>query len=136
MTESKWIPEPSEASKPFFDGVSAGKLRLQICSDCKTWHYPVIRICNACGSNNIEWRDTNGKGIVYSHSRLQRVSHPRHEGRLPIVVAQVDIEEGLRLFTNLIGTKPEEIRTGDPVEIDFEALPDGGLLPVFRITTG
>ena len=134
MTESKWIPEPNEASKPFFDGISVGKLRLQVCSYCKTWNYPVIRICSACGSNSIEWRDTMGKGIVYSHGRLQRVSHPRHEGRLPIVVAQVDIEEGLRLFTNLIGTKPEEVRAGDPVELDFETLPDGGLLPVFRIT--
>ena len=134
MTELKWIPEPSEASKPFFDGISAGKLRLQVCSDCETWNYPVIRICSACGSNSIEWRDTKGKGIVYSHGRLQRVSHPRHEGRLPIVVAQVDIEEGLRLFTNLIGTKPEEVRAGDPVELDFEALPDGGMLPVFCIT--
>jgi hypothetical protein len=135
MPESKWIPEPSEASQPFFDGVTAGKLRLQVCSECKTWHYPVIRICSACGSNTIEWRDTKGKGTVYSHSRLQRVTHPRHEGRLPIIVAQVDIDEGLRLFTNLIGTQPEDVRVGDSVEIDFEALPDGGLLPVFRITS-
>ncbi len=133
MPESTWIPEPTEATRPFFDGIKHGKLRLQYCSDCKTWHYPLVRICSACGSNAIDWRDTKGEGVVYSHGRLQRVSHPRHEGRLPIVVAQVDIDEGLRLFTNIVGTPPDQIKVGDSVTLDFEHLPDDGLLPVFRV---
>ena len=61
--------------------------------------------------------------------------HPRHENRLPLVVAQIDIDEGLRLFTNLVGSDPQLIKSGDPVELDFEELPDGDLLPVFRRST-
>ena len=134
MTQPKWIPEPSETSKPFFEGIKQGKLKLQVCSNCKTWHYPVVRVCSHCGSNDIEWRDTKGRGVVYSHSRLQRVMHPRHEDRMPLVVAQIDIDEGLRLFTNLVGSDPKLIKSGDPVELDFEELPDGDLLPVFRLS--
>ena len=135
MTKPKWIPEPNEASRPFFDGIKERKLKLQVCSNCKTWHYPVVRVCSHCGSNDIEWSNTKGTGVVYSHSRLQRVMHPRHEDRLPLVVAQIDIDEGLRLFTNLIGSDPQLIKSGDPVELDFEELPDGDLLPVFRRST-
>ena len=53
MTQPKWIPEPSETSKPFFEGIKQGKLKLQVCSNCKTWHYPVVRVCSHCGSNDI-----------------------------------------------------------------------------------
>ena len=60
--------------------------------------------------------------------------HPRHEDRLPLVVAQIDIDEGLRLFTNLVGSDPKLIKSGDPVELNFEELPDGDLLPVFRLS--
>jgi uncharacterized OB-fold protein len=132
MSESSWIPEPSEKSKPYFEGVNEGKLRLQVCAECLTWHYPVVRLCSSCGSRSIEWRDTKGKGIVYSHGRLRRAFHPRHEGRLPIVIAQIDIEEGLRLYSNLIGVSPTSVKVGDPVELAFETLPDGAKLPVFK----
>ena len=132
MTEQTWIPEPSEQTKPFFDGAAEGKLRLQVCADCGTWAFPLTQICGHCGSTDIEWRDASGRGTVYAHGRLQRVYHPRHQDHLPIILAQVDIEEGIRLNTNVVDIDPAELKTGAAVEVAFETFPDGGVLPVFK----
>ena len=78
------------------------------------------------------WRDTSGRGTLYSHGLLRRAYHPRHEDRLPIILAQVDMLEGVRLSTNLVDVEPDAVRVGMEVEVAFESLPDGGIIPVFR----
>ena len=132
MTEQTWIPEPTEATRPFFDGAKEGKLRLQVCTACDTWAYPLTAICSNCGSTEITWRDATGRGTVYAHGRLMRPYHPRHQDRLPLVLAQIDIEEGLRLNTNVVDIDPAALKVGDRVQVAFEQLPDGGVLPVFK----
>lgn len=64
-----------------------------------------------------------------------RVYHPRHQDRLPLILAQVDIAEGLRLNTNVVDIEPTELQVGDRVEVAFETFPDGGVLPVFKPAT-
>ena len=132
MSDQSWIPEPNPETAPFFDGARQGQLRLQVCADCGQWSYPLIHICGQCGSFNIEWRDASGRGTVYAHARLARPYHPRHQDRLPLVLAEVDIEEGLRLMTNIVDVDPAELRVGQQVEAAFETFPDGGVLPVFK----
>ncbi len=134
MSNDTWIPEPSEASAPFFEGAKVGKLRLQVCKACGTWLYPVATLCTECGSHDIGWQDASGHGVLYAHARLQRAYHPRHKDRLPLVLAQVDIEEGLRLMTNLIDVDPGEVKSGMAVKAAFETFEDGGVLPVFTAT--
>lgn len=132
MTEQTWIPEPSDATRPFFEGAQAGKLRLLQCSQCATWSYPPATLCSNCGGTDLVWQDASGRGTVYAHGRLARPYHPRHKDRLPLVLAQVDIDEGLRLMTNLVDVSPEAVRVGDKVEVGFETFPDGGVIPVFK----
>ena len=125
MTET-WIPEPSDATRPFFDGAIEGRLTLQCCNQCQTWAFPLATICSNCGSSEIVWRDASGKGVLYAHARLARVYHPRHEQRLPLVLAQVDISEGVRLMTNLVDVEPGDVVTGMKVTVAFEKFEDGG----------
>lgn len=132
MSNPTWIPEPTERTAEFFEGAKQGKLRLQRCSDCGTWGYPPVSICGHCGSNKIEWADASGNGTVYSHGRLQRHYHPRHQDRLPLILAQIDIPEGLRLNLNLIDIDPEDVKVGASVVVAFETFPDGGVIPVFK----
>ncbi len=131
MTDT-WIPEPRPETAEFFEGAKRGKLRLQRCGDCGQWGWPLMTICPECSSHNIEWADASGEGTVYSHGRLQRVYHPRHKDRLPLVIAQVDIPEGLRLMTNIVDTETNPVKAGDAVVSAFETFPDGGVLPVFK----
>jgi hypothetical protein len=132
MSDQTWIPAPTAATQPFFDGAKEGKLRLQVCSACNTWAYPPTTICMNCGSTDIEWRDASGKGEVYAHARLMRQYHERHKDRLPLILAQIDIDEGLRLNTNVVDIDPAELKVGARVEVAFEEFPDGGVIPVFK----
>jgi uncharacterized OB-fold protein len=132
MSDQSWIPEPSAETKPFFDGASEGKLRLQVCTHCDTWAYPLTTICSHCGSTEIVWRDASGKGNVYAHARLQRPYHARHAERLPLILAQIDIDEGLRLYSNVVDIDGADLKVGAAVEVAFEKFDDGGVLPVFK----
>ena len=49
-----------------------------------------------------------------------------------MVIAQIDIPEGLRLMTNIVDANPEDVRAGDAVIATFETFQDGGVLPVFK----
>ncbi|MDC0236893.1 OB-fold domain-containing protein [Gammaproteobacteria bacterium] len=135
MSESvgePWLPKPNSRNAPFFEAASEGKLRLQCCDKCETWTFPYRDRCQHCGSESMVWRDTSGRGTLYSHGLLRRAYHPRHEDRLPIILAQVDMLEGVRLSTNLVDVEPDAVRVGMEVEMVSESLPDGGAIPVFR----
>ncbi len=127
-----WLPAPTPATAPFFDGAREGKLRLQCCAACDTWAYPLRERCQSCGATEMTWRDASGAGTLYSFGLLRRVYHPRHEGRLPLILAEVNIAEGIRLSTNLVEIEPADIRIGMMLMVDFETLPDGGVIPVFK----
>jgi hypothetical protein len=132
MTEATaWLPIDDQ-SQPFFEGASAGELRLQRCSDCRGWMYPLKKRCQHCGSTSLAWCAASGRGTVYSHARLQRVYHPRHEGRLPLILAWIDLEEGVRIPSNLVDCDPADVGVGMPVQVTFEQFPDGSVIPVFR----
>lgn len=129
---SDWLPEPSTANAPFFEGAQQRMLRLQCCDDCGRWAFPVKDRCQGCGGTQIGWRDASGAGTLYSFGVLHRVYHPRHETRLPLILANVDLAEGLRIPSNLVGISPADVKIGMAVAVDFETLPDGAVVPVFR----
>lgn len=127
-----WLPEPNEHNLPFFEGACLGELRIQSCSDCCGWMYPAKKRCQHCGSEALTWLAVPGNGILYSHARLQRVHHPRHEGRLPLILALIDLEQGVRISSNLVNCHPSDARVGMAVQVLFEELPHGVVIPVFQ----
>lgn len=146
-----WLPDPSEESRPFFDGAKDNVLRLQKCGECGSWFFPLVSRCRDCGSMDIEWADASGRGTLWSHAKLHREYHPRHKGRT-IILAIVDLEEGVRVQSGLTGVESEvesgveseagggakdgaeniAVRAGMPVEVTFETFPDGGVIPIFK----
>ena len=151
MTEAGWLPVASAetaagstpgasaaaaGAAPFFAAARAGKLRLQRCRACGTWAAPLRTRCQACGSSAMQWRDASGRGTIFSHAVLHRPYHPRHRGRLPLVLAQIDLAEGVRLQSNIVDldADADQIKVGREVEVAFEALADGsGTVPVFKL---
>ncbi len=131
---SPWLPEPDEHNAPYFSGLQRSVLCLQRCSACERWAFPFRRRCQRCGRDALEWRDASGFGAVYAHARLQRVYHPRHQGRLPLVLAWIDLDEGVRMVSNVVRSDseeaPDKVSVGMRVEVCFEDIP-GGRLPVF-----
>lgn len=128
------MPQPSPLTQGFWDGIRAGHLVIQQCDDCaKFRHYPQYR-CAACGSSEWHWEAVSGRGVIYSLSVAHHPFHPAWKGRTPYVVATIDLEEGVRMVSELPYDDPELVAIGMAVEVVLsnphdEAEP----LPIFRL---
>ncbi len=135
MTEStaaRLLPSPTEDSRPFWDALRCHRLDLQTCAACGTVrHYP-RPVCSACHSMAVVWTTASGRGTVHSWTVSHQAFHPAFRDRLPIVLATVDLEEGVRMNCRLDGVAPGEIEIGLPVEVAFEDAGDGVTLPYVR----
>jgi uncharacterized OB-fold protein len=132
MTETaipRPIPEADEASFPFFAGAMEGRLMLMRCSDCHTWRLPSRQHCDACLSPNYSWEQASGRGTVRTFGIMHQRYHPGFQ--IPYNVTIVELEEGPRLPTNIVGTTDDQIRVGMPVVVEFERHEDVAL-PKFR----
>ena len=129
--QQNWLPELDESSRPFFEGAARGELCLQVCDQCENWMMPVKKRCTGCGGSELSWRTASGRGILYGHAQLHRVYHARHKAKLPMVV-WIDLEEGVRIYSNLVAGPDVDVKTGMAVQVEFEHFPDGGIIPVFR----
>ena len=115
------IPRRTPTSAPYFDAAREGKLRLQECPRDGFFFYPRSR-CPKCLQDDWSWKDVSGRGEVYSYT-VDRVGlDPAQRARLPLVVAIVELEEGPRLTTNIIGCEADAVSVGMSVEVSFEDL--------------
>jgi uncharacterized OB-fold protein len=128
---SKPIPEPDEASAPFWEGSLKGELRLMRCTRCKAVRLPSRRHCDECLSDEYEWFTASGKGTLRTYGVMHQKYHPGFADEMPYVVAIVELEEGPRLPTNLVEMGGREPRVGMPVQITWDKHEDVAL-PKFR----
>jgi hypothetical protein len=87
-------------------------------------------MCPWC--HGLEWEEQRlaGTGSLYSYAVLH---HPRSAAfEYPVVAALVDLDEGVRIVTNLVGVDPADIRIGARVTVEYEPTKDDGVVPVFR----
>jgi hypothetical protein len=127
----KPIPEPDEASRPFFDAALSGRLLLMKCGTCETVRLPSRQHCDACLSTEVEWVEASGRATVRSFGIMHQRLHPAFADEIPYNVAVVELEEGPRLPTNLVGIANDAIRVGMKVVLEWERHEDVAL-PKFR----
>lgn len=82
---------PFAIEAPFWEGLAAGQLRIQRCSQCAAWHWPPVPRCPECGSYELHWDETEAVGTVYSWTEIQKAYHPRLEGATPFTVLLVEL---------------------------------------------
>jgi uncharacterized OB-fold protein len=129
----KPIPEPDSESLPFWQACRDRRLLVQYCGDCKTPRFPPTHHCPSCRSSNSEWVESAGRGMVYSWIVIHHpVPREVYGDDVPYVVALVELDEKVRIATNIIGCDPADIRAGMPVSVAFEEVRDGVVLAKFR----
>ena len=99
---------------------SVPDFRLQRCLDCGRHRYPAARYCVQCHGERSEWVEASGKGVVESHCVFHKAYWPELEKKVPYAVVQVRLDEGVRLFSNLVGVPPAQIRSGMRVQAKYE----------------
>lgn len=125
------LPYRVPEAAPYWDGAAQGVLRLQFCTACGTARFYPRHLCPSCGSSAVQWRDASGQGEVFSFTVVHRGPTAAFKSRQPYVVAMIDLAEGPRMMSNIIGDDALQVGIGDPVSVEFETRADMAL-PVFR----
>ncbi len=122
------FPEPD--TEPFWDATKDHELKYQVCDDCGgvVWH--PRRHCTHCTSLNLSWKTSKGEGTVYTYSIVRQNYYPAFRERIPYVVAWIDLDEGFRMLSNVVGVDVEEVSVGQRVKVDWEDK-EGLSLPMF-----
>lgn len=120
---------------PFWQAAQKRELVIQYCKDSgKFQHYP-RPVSIFTGKRNLEWRKVSGKGKIYAHTMI-RIPGPGLEGRLPLPVATVELNEGVRMVANIIESDVADIKVGAPVEVTWDKIGDDFLYPAFKVVKG
>ena len=124
-------PTVNRDSAYFWEGTRSGELRIQKCAACGALRHPPGPTCPVCLAFEREYVVASGRGTVYSYVVHW---HPPVPGKeLPILLALVDLEEGVRMVAELRGVQTEGIEIGMVVQADFERVDDELTLPVWRV---
>jgi uncharacterized OB-fold protein len=129
---NKPIPNINSDSKEFWVGHKKHELRFQKCKACGHVRWPASIICPVCYSKETEWMVAGGKGRIYTFVIYHVAYHPGFQNDLPYVVADVELEEGPRLLTNIVGCRPDEVRCEMLVEVIWEDITEEFSLPKFK----
>jgi uncharacterized OB-fold protein len=126
------LPAINEDTAPYWEATRRGELRAQRCrACCHLWLPPAI-LCPKCLGDDLEWQRLSGRGTVYTFIVVHRPQHPAFFADAPYNVAIVELEEGVRMHTNVVECANEDLRIGMPVEVVFEKIDDEVTLPKFR----
>jgi uncharacterized OB-fold protein/acyl dehydratase len=114
----------------WWDRVAAGELPIQRCKACGVLRHPPRPMCGACQSTEWDSIAAKGGGTVYSHTVLHHPKFPGYD--YPLICAVIELDEGTRIVSNLIGCAPADVRIGMRVTLSLEAVDDTMTLPLFR----
>lgn len=129
---SKPLPRLTTTNRPFWEAAKGHKLSVQRCRDCSIYIFFPRPFCPNCYSANLEWVEVSGRGKVYSFTIVRRPTVRGFDQDAPYVYAVVELEEGPRLVTNIVGCPVEAVRVGLPVEAVFEDVTPEVTLVKFR----
>lgn len=132
MEYRKPLPAITEQNREYWESAKAHRLMLQRCQACGRFRFPITAFCPNCLSDQTEWTPVSGRGTVYSFIIMHQVFDQRFKDDVPYNVTAVELEEGPRLYTNLVEIANEEITVGAPVTVVYDDVTDEITLVKFR----
>lgn len=124
------VAEPTAITAGWWDATRDRRLVVQTCESCGQRQHEPRALCTGCGRTDaLALVDAAGTGRVHSFTVIHRA--PSDEVTAPYVVAIVELDEGVRLLTNLVDVEPDDVACDQPVAVQWEPLDDGRHLPLF-----
>ena len=129
---AKPLPTITDLNRDFWEGCKQGRLRMQKCGGCGHIRYPIIHVCPRCLSYEYQWTDLSGRGSVFSYVVFHQIYNKAFAQDVPYNVALVQLEEGPRMYGNVVGVANDAVKVGDRLQVVFEAVTPEVTLPRFR----
>ena len=118
-------------TRPYWEGCGRGELVLQRCGACGTVQHRPRGLCASCLSSELTHFVASGRGTVHTFTVTHQNGMPGFRDACPYVLAYVELAEGPRLMTNVVGCAPERVAIGMPVRADFVPTGEGLGVPRF-----
>jgi uncharacterized OB-fold protein len=126
------LPRPDNDSAIYWEGARRHELLLQWCTSCKRPRFYPRSVCPFCFSDVFSWEKASGGAVIYTFTVVHRPPYPAFRDKVPYVLALVQLEEGVRMMTNVIDCDLKEVHIGMKVEVAFDDVTDEITLPKFR----
>ncbi|WP_415938125.1 Zn-ribbon domain-containing OB-fold protein [Streptomyces sp. 039-1] len=121
------VPDVDPFTRPYWDAAAEGRLLIRHCAACDRVHHYPREFCPLCWSEDVSWGPASGRATLYTWSVVHRNDLPPFGSRVPYVAAVVDLAEGPRMMTEVVGCEQAELRIGMDLEVAFRSG-----IPVFR----
>jgi uncharacterized OB-fold protein len=133
--QSDFTPSPSEATQPYWDATKEQRLVLQRCESCDRYVHHPREACPSCLGAELSWVQATGSGTIHALSVHTVPFEAMGKEDCPYVVAFIDLDEGVRFLSNVVGEARTEARAGDRVQLAWQPVQSGYHLPVFVPTS-
>ncbi len=130
LSKATPIPTINPETAPYWEATNAGKLMLRRCTNCQTVVWYPRSICPVCGTPDTKWFEASGFGTVYTFTVNHKGEGP-YAAVSPYVLAYVQLDEGPRMATNIVGVNPGDVSIGQRVRVVFHDTGAGCALPRF-----
>ena len=126
-------PAVMPLTEPYWEATRKEQLTAQRCGACGQFVWYPRERCPHCLSADLVWTDLSGEGTIYTFNVMRKPGNPMMADEVPYLIALVDLDEGIRVTTNIVGAEPESVACGQRVTVDWSVeLEDGRRLPTFR----
>ncbi|MGD0229528.1 MAG: Zn-ribbon domain-containing OB-fold protein [Syntrophorhabdales bacterium] len=136
MTDyKKPLPYIHAETKPYWDGAKRHELLIRRCRACGRHYFYPRDFCPYCFSFDVEWVRASGRGTIYSFTICHRGAQA-FEADAPYNLVLVELEEGVRMMSTIVGCPKDDLKIGMPVEVVFDDVTPEVTLPKFRPAAG
>ena len=132
VTIAKPVPTIDPDSAPYWAALNAGRLLIKSCRGCGKAHFNPRELCPYCHCDDLSWTEASGRGVIYSFTVCRRPAGPAFSNEVPYVVALIDLAEGPRMMSRILGN-PVGVAIGQDVEVRFERQSEEIVLPFFAV---
>ena len=132
MADRTDLPTIEDETREYWTAAADGRLLIARCGSCeRVHHYPRV-MCPFCWSEDVASVEASGRATLYTYSTVFMNDLPPFKERLPYTAAVVDLEEGPRLMTTIVGADPADLRIGMPLQAEPFEIADGVTAFAFR----
>ena len=133
------LPDVANVDRKFWEELQKGNFVLQKCQDCGRLQFLPRPVCINCFSMNLDWHQSEGKGVIYSFTEVYVPARPAtrklvEDSGKPAIYAAIDLDEGVRVLSEIVDCKPEKVKIGGRVEVYLGKAPGTDfILPRFHL---